>query len=167
MTDGQVKVYFAGEGTKEFMEHHEDWTSKLPASAKVAGPIYQVLMHDMPLSFEPQNAEHLKLLRKANHIYIQGMIIQRAAWIKKSQQPGKKSGSLILRIDQAIHTETAIKKGFMWQYELKSTELFRSGFRTMQCFNCQKYGHIAKICPADSKCGHCAGEQNTRNCTEK
>ena len=61
----------------------------------------------------------------------------------------------------------AISKGLMWQYELKSTEIFRTGFRMLQCFNCQKYGHIAKICTADSKCGHCAGEHNTRNCTGK
>ena len=37
----------------------------------------------------------------------------------------------------------------------------------MQCYNCQKCGHIAKICTVDSKCGHCAGEYNTRNCTGK
>ena len=98
MTNGQVKVYFAGEGTKELMEHHKEWTTNLAASAQVAGTVYQVLMHDMPLSFEPENPEHLKQLQKANHVYIQGMTIQRAAWLKKNQQFGKRSGSLILWI---------------------------------------------------------------------
>ena len=78
MTNGQVKVYFAGEGTKELMERHKDWTIKLAPSAHVAVPIQQVLVHDMPLSFMPENQEHLKQLQKANDVYIQGMVTQRA-----------------------------------------------------------------------------------------
>ena len=149
MTNGQVKVYFAGEGTKELMEQHKDWTTKLAPSAQVAGPIHQVLFHDMPLSFMPENPEHLKQLQKANDVYIQGIFIQRAAWLKKNQQQGKKPGSIILWIAHAEQADTAITKGLTWQCELKATEIFRTGFRMLQCFNCQKYGHIAKMCTAE------------------
>lgn len=55
----------------------------------------------------------------------------------------------------------------MCKYELKATEIFRSGFRLMQCFNCQKYGRIAKVCNTVSKCGSCAGEYNTGVCSGK
>ena len=113
------------------MEHHKEWTTNLAASAQVAGLVYQVLVHDMLLSFEPENSEHLKQLQEANHVYIQGMTIQIAAWLKKNQQFGKRSGSLILWIAQADHSDMAISKGPIWQYELKSTEIFRTGFRMM------------------------------------
>ncbi|KAI0992834.1 hypothetical protein K3495_g15350 [Podosphaera aphanis] len=82
-------------------------------------------------------------------------------------KPGKSSGSVILWIEQAEHADKVIDEGLMWKYENKAAEIFRSGFRTLQCFNCQRYGHVALHCIADSKCGHCAGTHNTRNCPGK
>lgn len=121
----------------------------------------------MPHSFQPENVEHLKELRKENELYIQGINIQRATWLKKHKQIGKTSGSIILWIAQAEQADKAIAKGLIWKYERKATEIFKSGFRIVQCFNCQKYGHIAKTYPASPKCGNCAGEHNTRICTGK
>ncbi|KAI1002474.1 hypothetical protein K3495_g5724 [Podosphaera aphanis] len=68
---------------------------------------------------------------------------------------------------QAEHTGRAINKGIMWRFELRATELFRSGFQAMQCFNCQRYRHIAKMCTAEAKCGKCVGGHNTRECSGK
>ncbi|KAI0993153.1 hypothetical protein K3495_g15031 [Podosphaera aphanis] len=167
MVNGQVKVYFTGKETKEQMEINKDWTRKLAATAQVASPTFQVLVHDMPLSFEPENPEHLKRIQEANQLYIMGIHIERAAWLKKTKIPGKTAGSLIVWFNQAEHADKAISKGIMWGYELKATEIFRSGFRAMQCYNCQKYGHIAKACTADAKCGHCAGTHNSRDCSKK
>ncbi|KAI1005374.1 hypothetical protein K3495_g2840 [Podosphaera aphanis] len=164
MTNGQVKVFFTGEETRQMMEKHKDWAQKLSPTAQIAIPNYQVLVHDMPLTFDP---EQLKELRNANLLYIQGITIRKAAWLKKTKQPGKKASSLIVWFDRAEQADIAISKGIMWKFELKATEIFRSGFRLMQCFNCQKYGHIAKVCTANSKCGNCAGEHNTRVCPGK
>lgn len=55
----------------------------------------------------------------------------------------------------------------MWKYELKAIEIFKTGFCVMQCFNCLKYGHIAKIFLVTAKCGHCAGEHKNRICPVK
>ncbi|KAI0994241.1 hypothetical protein K3495_g13939 [Podosphaera aphanis] len=167
MVNGQIKVFFAGEGTKQVMDHQKGCTSKLAASAQVATPSYQVLLHDMPYTFQPESLEHLKELQRANELYVMGMRIVRATWLKKNKQPGKSSGSVILWIEQAGHADKVIDKGLMWKYENKAAEIFRSGFRTLQCFNCQRYGHVALHCTADSKCGHCAGTHNTRNCPGK
>lgn len=167
MVNGQVKVYFTGQETKEQMEINKDWTLKLAATAQVATPTYQVLVHDMPLSFEPGNPEHLKSIQSANELYIMGMKIDRAAWLKKNKNPSKTTGSLIVWFNQAEQADKAISKGIMWGYELKATEIFKSGFRAMQCYNCQRYGHMARNCTANSKCGHCAHEHNTRECPGK
>ncbi|MES1918892.1 hypothetical protein MHBO_000787 [Bonamia ostreae] len=32
------------------------------------------------------------------------------------------------------------------------------------CFNCQKYGHVAKVCFAKSKCRNCAESHSSRDC---
>ncbi|KAI1006268.1 hypothetical protein K3495_g1954 [Podosphaera aphanis] len=37
----------------------------------------------------------------------------------------------------------------------------------MQCYNCQAYGHIARCCAAEAKCGHCANGHNTKECPGK
>ncbi|KHJ34380.1 putative zinc finger cchc-type protein [Erysiphe necator] len=86
---------------------------------------------------------------------------------KKTALPGKTAGSLILWFQQAEHADRAISKGIMWRFELKATEIIRAGFRALQCFKCQRYGHIAKICTAEAKCGKCAGDHNTRECSGK
>ncbi|KHJ31539.1 putative zinc finger cchc-type protein [Erysiphe necator] len=74
---------------------------------------------------------------------------------------------MIVWFDKVEYEDKAIEKSVMWKCELKATEIFESGFRMMQCYNCQKYGHIAKNCSVESKCGHCAGGQNTRTCPGK
>lgn len=121
----------------------------------------------MPLSFNPEDAEEIRKLQQANARYIQGIRIQKAVWLKKKPLPGKTAGSLILWLEQAESADKAISKGVMWKYELEATEIFRSGFRAIQCFNCQKYGHIAKVCTAEARCGQCAGNHNTRECSGK
>lgn len=131
----------------------------------MARPSYQVLIHDMPLTFDPENPEQIMELQKTNTLYIQGITIQKAAWLKRSKTPNKTSGSLIVWFDGAEQADIAISKGVMWKCDLKATEIFRSGFRLTQCFNCQKYGHIAKICTAGPKCEQCAGGHDTRTCS--
>ena len=167
MSNRQVKAFFTGQEPKEMVEKQKEWTTKLAPTAQVASPMYQVLVHDMPLSFEPESHDQIKLLQQANALYLQGIRIQKAAWLKRSSILGKSSGSLILWFDEAESADRAITKGVMWRYEVKPAELFRSGVRAMQCFNCQKYGHIAKVCTAEAKCGQCAKAHNTRVCTGK
>lgn len=167
MSNGQVKVYFTGDETQKIMESQKEWTHKIAPTAHMATPNYQVLIHDMPFTFAPENPEHIKELEQNNILYIQGITIRKAAWLKRTKSPGKKTGSLIVWFDRAEQADIAISKGIMWKYELKATEIFRSGFRVMQCFNCQKYGHIAKACSTGSKCGGCAGDHNTRACPGK
>ncbi|KAI1003133.1 hypothetical protein K3495_g5079 [Podosphaera aphanis] len=129
-----IIIFFAGQDVKEMMETQKGWTTKLAPTAKIASKSYQVLAHDMPLSFDPSHEGQIKELEQANSLYLQ---------------------------------DRAINKGIMWRFELRATELLRSGFRAMQCFNCQRYGHIAKMCTPEAKCGKCAGGHNTRECSGK
>lgn len=113
---------------KKLMELHKEWTLKLATSARVTTPSYQVLIHEMPKSFQPDDPDPLRELQKANELYIQGIKIQRSTWLKNNKQPGKNAGSIILWISQAEHADKAISKGIMWKCQLKTTEIFRLGF---------------------------------------
>ncbi|KAI1003707.1 hypothetical protein K3495_g4497 [Podosphaera aphanis] len=117
------------------MEQQTSWTSKLAPSAQVASPRYQVLIHNTPLSFQQENAVRLKELQKENQLYIPGMQILKAFWLKNNKQPGNVVGSLILDIGQAEHADQAISKGILWKYEIEATEIFRSSAK------CRHEGH--------------------------
>ncbi|KAI1001110.1 hypothetical protein K3495_g7092 [Podosphaera aphanis] len=167
MRNGQVKVYFSGDETEQRLTKQQDWVVKLSLTAHIASPTFQVLVHDMPLSFDPEKREQIKELESTNRQYLRGLEIKKASGLKKIGKPNKNSGSLIVWCDKAEQADVAIRKGIMWRYQLKATEIFRSGFRLMQCLNCQTYGHIARNCTAIAKCGNCAEKHNTRECTGK
>lgn len=50
---------------------------------------------------------------------------------------------------------------------MKLTEHFFAGCGLVQCFKCCSYGHIAKHCRIEARCGHCSGSHETRSCTRK
>lgn len=110
------------------MEKHTDWTTKLAPTAQVSNPTYQIFVHDISLSFDPGIAEYIKELQRANEIYLQGIRIQKAVWVKKKLDPKKIAGSLILWLEQAEVAEKAITKEIMWKCDLNTMEIFRSGF---------------------------------------
>lgn len=70
MVDGQIKVYYAKQSTKQIMEGQKNWTKKLSTTAHIVSVNYQVLVHDMPYTFQPENPEHIKELQKANEIHL-------------------------------------------------------------------------------------------------
>lgn len=69
MGNGQVKLYFTGEKTQQEMIMEREWAQKFSSTAHVAMPSYQVLVHDIPFSFDPENLEHLKELMQTNREY--------------------------------------------------------------------------------------------------
>lgn len=43
----------------------------------------------------------------------------------------------------------------------------RSNRKTVQCHNCQKWGHATNNCHAKARCKHCAGSHATKDCNTK
>ncbi|KAI1004622.1 hypothetical protein K3495_g3592 [Podosphaera aphanis] len=67
MGNGHIKVYFSGQDTQRSMTEKREWAHKLSSTAHVAIPSYQVLIHDVPLTFNPDNPEQIKELQQTNN----------------------------------------------------------------------------------------------------
>ena len=48
--------------------------------------------------------------------------------------------------------------------EIKVADLFETGCRSPQCFNCQGYNHVAKACRSPTQCGFCGEKHATNQC---
>ncbi|KAI0994728.1 hypothetical protein K3495_g13453 [Podosphaera aphanis] len=78
MGNGQIKVYFSGQDTQRSMIEKREWAHKLSSTSHVAIPSYQVLIHDVPLTFNPENPEQIKELQQTNNKYLQDTTIHKA-----------------------------------------------------------------------------------------
>lgn len=75
--------------------------------------------------------------------------------------------SLRIEVETAAMANRLITKGLFENYKVKRYEPFSGNCRVRQCFNCQQYGHVLKACRNTAKCGHCAGNHSSHDCTIK
>lgn len=48
-----------------------------------------------------------------------------------------------------------------------SSCIIKDHVRIIQCFKCQKFGHLQTRCGGEPACGHCGGKHESRNCDRK
>jgi hypothetical protein len=72
--------------------------------------------------------------------------------------------SLIVKIYNAEQINRLIKNESLHEYSQISCELFVNNCRIKQCFNCQRYDHIDKICRYERRCLICVELHNDSTC---
>ena len=85
----------------------------------------------------------------------EGLMIARIGWLS---QPGKKYGSMVLYLNEKSHVNALLAKGFLdLGGESATTQVWEeTGKVGQRCFNCQKYGHVARTCKEMIVDGNCA-----------
>lgn len=48
-----------------------------------------------------------------------------------------------------------------------SSCFFRDHVKVKQCYKCLAFGHLAKDCSGNARCGHCAGDHELKNCPDR
>ncbi|KAJ3002262.1 hypothetical protein NUW54_g5941 [Trametes sanguinea] len=89
-------------------------------------------------------------------------VISQMQWLPRRPPSHKTHSSMVLFLENAEDANLAIENGIAINGRLLRTERFRS-FPT-QCFNCHRFGHIARYCRGRSTCGLCAGPHTTTSC---
>jgi hypothetical protein len=90
--------------------------------------------------------------------------IAKVVWSRSVINEEKKLSSLIVKTHSAKQTNRLIKDDLLHEYSQISCELFVSNCRIKQCFNCQRYDHIDKICKHERRCSVCARSHDDSTC---
>ncbi|KAI0666291.1 hypothetical protein C8Q78DRAFT_936791, partial [Trametes maxima] len=74
-------------------------------------------------------------------------------WLSRQPVPPKSHSSLVISFVDPQGANEGIKQGIAIDGRLLRAERFRS--LPTQCYNCHRFGHIARYCHGRSTCGRC------------
>lgn len=87
--------------------------------------------------------------------------VERVHWISRTSR-SKPFSSLVLHFRDKESADHCIYEKIALNGCLLRTEKYQP--RPAQCFNCFRFGHLARDCKSASICGRCAGPHSTSNC---
>ncbi|KIY60701.1 hypothetical protein CYLTODRAFT_314055, partial [Cylindrobasidium torrendii FP15055 ss-10] len=82
-------------------------------------------------------------------------------WISPTSTQ-KPFSSLVLHFRSAEFADICIYEKLSLNGCLLRTEKYQP--RPPQCYNCFRFGHLARYCKSSSVCGHCAGAHASSHC---
>jgi hypothetical protein len=106
----------------------------------------------------------IRRIEKQNETLHSSLRIAKVIWSKSVINEEKELSSLIVKIHSAEQINRLIKNDFLHEYSQISCELFVNNCRIKQCFNCQRYDHIDKICRHERRCSICVESHNDSTC---
>ena len=143
---------------KEFMD-------KLDANMQIKERTYPLVVPRVPISFEPDNQEHLWEIEMGNNL--EPNTISKARWIKPMYRRHLKqrvayttiSLSSASEANRFIRDEMYICSARTYPTRLK--------YEPKQCMKCCKWGHFSSDCHATvDTCGTCGENHVTRECKD-
>lgn len=167
LPSGDLELQMTSVENRRWAETHTDWTKSIAASASTVRRSYAVMAHGVRVADVDVSNQSEAIMRilSQNHSLHKNAQISRVAWPKKAIELKKPFSSLIIETSAPTTANDFIKNGLIFNHEIKTCEYFCKESRIVQCFNCQKYGHIGKVCGNPTRCGHCAGSHPTRECS--
>jgi len=170
LPSGDVLITTDTAETKEQLERSERWLPAVSQTAKINRRKFTVLVHGVRMSAldcSKQDAAIKELLGQNQHL--RGRVeFLRVRWPRRAVKLGKPVSHLIIDVATPAQANLLIDDGLLFHSELKDCELYHGDCRLTQCFNCQKYGHTAKVCRDTQKCGACAAPGHSdRDCPLK
>jgi hypothetical protein len=161
-----LKLFASFEEIKTRIKKNLTLMNDIISSTTTMKRTYVVLTHDVRLSSVNtfnQKATIEKIVQQNNTLH-KNLNILRVAWTKKIINQRKKFFSLIIEIVNSKMTICLIKKKLLNEHTHLICEYFEKECRIKQCFKCQRYDHVNKICKNSKKCEQCVQKHSTKNC---
>ena len=144
--------------------NEETFANAFSKGAHIREREYSLIAPRVPLTFDPENPEHLREIEEANSL--PSRVIRRARWIKPAtrRRPGQTNAYAILTIASVDIANKVIKDGLgICGSLIRPTKQKRE---PVQCMKCRRWGHFADKClGSEDTCGTCGGKHRTNVCS--
>lgn len=167
LRSGDLAIYTDSTAAKRDLETDTTWAKTVTPGATVYKRTWPVLIHGVRVADYPPDAweEHAKRMEKENARLHPGIKILGMRWLGRITQ--QVHAPLVVEVGQAAQANRMINEGVVIAYDLKIVERYEPKCRIIQCFKCQRYGHISTQCKATQRCGYCGGSHSTVDCADK
>src|SRR5260370_2124173 len=169
LPSGDILIQLKEQAGKEKLVRSQQWLEQVSPSAKLVPDLFPVMVHGVRMSninIADQRQTNRKL-EEQNRTLHPNLKIVRTTWARGAGAGGKARASLLVFVSSPDAANKIITDGLVEGGEVKVTYRFYTGCGLVQYFKCCSYGHIAKPCRIEARCGHCAGSHETRNCNDK
>ncbi|OJD09426.1 hypothetical protein ACJ73_10327 [Blastomyces percursus] len=165
MPSGDLMLIADTPSTKAELAKSNEWVEKWGGKAHMRKEMYAVLIKSAPLKAvswdKPEKAVE-DVYRQNPSLRCRVLIHKVAKRAVKQQKP---HGSVIMHVATPQQANKLVEEGIILGNEFCVVEIFHREAQVTRCYNCQRYGHIAKFCRRSAVCGHCAVEGHTdKNC---
>lgn len=134
----------------------QTWVKKVDPNLSYTRPVWRVVAHRVPTSFDPTNEDDVSDWRSANPAV--GSHVSKFEWLGK-RSPNAKFASMRLTLVTPTAAIHAIKNNVLFGSELCPVEKAR--LPPLRCTNCWRYDHSTKACRSSPRCGQCAADHPT------
>ncbi len=161
-----VKLITRSKKIKNRLIINNSLMKNVASSTYAMSRIFEILTHEVRV-IDVQMSNQQKIIRrieKQNETLHSSLRIAKVVWSKSVINEEKELSSLIVKIHSAEQINRLIRDDLLHEYSQIFCELFVNNCRIKQCFNCQRYDHIDKICRHERRCSVCVESHNDSTC---
>ena len=149
------------------LERNNSWLRAIAKTAEARKTVFPVFIHGVRVRGvnTADQKRAIKELCEENSLLHPHLEITRVAWPQQIIKEKKSYSSLILETASPETANRIISQGLIHEGEIKTCVRYLAEGRVTRCFNCQKYGHIARRCKNPTACAECAGNHTADRCT--
>lgn len=141
------------------------WIQAISMILKIKEMHHEIIVNGIPTKFDPNIKDHREGLQICNSDLIEDMTFVRWLKPKALEDPNKRHSSILIGLISKEQVKQCITNK-IWHGCGKYLTL-RSGPLPQQCYNGQKPGHTAPLCPLDPLCPFCGDKHNFHTCAQK
>ena len=173
LRNGNIRLMWHNQNERDIAHcNYEEWVPELSPKLELLHSSYRVVVHGVPTTLDLHDDTARK--EAAQNIVQENTylgeaqfaedVLDNLQWMSRRSGPpaDKPHSSLIMFFTEPSSANLAIEHGIAFSGRLLRAQRYHS--LPTQCYNCHRFGHIARYCRSRATCGRCAGTHATSAC---